>query len=120
MYENYHQALQYHASDSSWAHGAGADGLYRQGIHFEPVMNCPGVDGGNRHVRETVLPRSLYYYACDRCDYIALLNKSFVGARGTVGRAQVLTVRRLAGSNHRQYGRSARLDLSCMERQLLS
>ena len=49
MHENYHQALQYHAGNGSWRGGAGTDGLYRHGVRFEPVVNCPGADGGNRH-----------------------------------------------------------------------
>eukprot|EP01050_Picozoa_sp_SAG11_P026870 SAG11_NODE_6593_length_1282_cov_1.201183_1_plen_281_part_00 len=49
MHENYHQALQYHGSDGGWAQGPGDDGVYRQGVRFEPLVNCPGVDGGNRH-----------------------------------------------------------------------
>jgi hypothetical protein len=49
MHENYHQALQFHAGNGTWAGGAGTDGLYRHGVKFEPLVNCPGVDGGNRH-----------------------------------------------------------------------
>eukprot|EP01052_Picozoa_sp_SAG31_P034099 SAG31_NODE_3935_length_3737_cov_1.467565_4_plen_99_part_00 len=49
MHENYHQALQYHGSNGTWAAGPGADGIYRQGVRYEPLVNCPGVDGGNRH-----------------------------------------------------------------------
>ena len=30
------------AGDGTWTHGQGGDGRFRNGVHFEPVCNCPG------------------------------------------------------------------------------
>lgn len=42
LQENYGGTLKQHAAAGTWAGGVGADGWYRHGAEFEPVVNCPG------------------------------------------------------------------------------
>lgn len=44
LQENYGGNLASKAGDGTWAGGRGGDGNYRNGMQFEPICNCPGVD----------------------------------------------------------------------------
>ena len=65
MMENYGGGLSSHRSGGTWSTGVGNDGRLRNGIPFEPLVNCPGYGGNWATVTdcgagETILMSSMW------------------------------------------------------------